>query len=581
MTLQLDGIGVSSGIAIGGAYLLTRGQLKIARKLLSDEGVKPEIKRYRKAVKSARRQLKELSGRIPKNTPADIGAFIETHLLMLGDAALTEVPARIIREQLCNAEWALKNHCDALLSVFDEIDDSYLRTRRDDVIHVINRIQRILLHGDSESDQLTESEGDSHRIIIADDLSPADTVNLHERGVAAFVTEYGGPLSHSAIMAKSLRIPAVVGVRNALRLLEDGEQLIVDGHHGVIIANADRRTLSFYRKRQKEDQRRVASLKKLKKQKAQTLDGIPIQLQANVELHEDLTAVRAAGGAAVGLYRTEYLFMNRSEPPDEEEQFQSYLKVVKSVKGATVTIRTLDLGADKQIDGKRDGCQSATNPALGLRAIRLCLKEPSLFRPQLRAILRISTAGPVRILIPMLSTITELRQVIAQIKQAKSELDAKHIRYDPNIPIGAMIEIPAAAIAVNSFTDEIDFLSIGTNDLIQYTLAIDRVDDTVNYLYDPLHPAVLSLIDHVIQIGRKTGKPVNMCGEMAGDPRFTRLLLGMGLTEFSMHPSSLLEVKNVVLNSKLSDLKRLTKRILKSSEPEVITKYLNVLNTKP
>jgi phosphotransferase system enzyme I (PtsI) len=476
----------------------------------------------------------------------------------------------LIRSHRCNAEWALKIQRDSLVRVFDDMDDPYLRTRKDDVDHVVRRIQRILLAedpaylNDPDYAELVASRLEG-RIVVADDLTPADTILMQHQGVLAFVTEYGGPLSHTAILARSLGIPAVVGARNARAYLGNDEPVIVDGRQGVILVGLDERILRYYRRKQQDERREQRELNKLKGQPAVTRDGVSIGLHANIELPEDAVAVREMAADGIGLYRTEFLFMNRADAPDEEEHLASYLHVIKTLEGKPVTIRTADLGADKQVDGGRGGPVS-TNPALGLRAIRMCLKDLAMFRPQLRAILRASAHGPVRMMIPMLCSIHEVFQVLRLVAETKQELRDRGLAFDERLPVGGMIEIPAAAVCADQFARYMDFLSIGTNDLIQYTLAIDRVDDEVNYLFDPLHPAVLMLVQNTIRAGQRAGIPVSLCGEMAGDPRYTRLLLGLGLTEFSMHPTALLEIKKIIQDSHVGQLTEIIQRLLRTTD---------------
>ena len=561
MTFSLHGIGASKGIAIGRVHIVTRGLMEVPEYKLKKSGVEKEVKRFKKAIAGARADLGAIKQQIPSDTDTDIAAFIDTHLLMLDDSAITKAPIKVIREQLHNAEWALKLQRDALVSVFEAMQDPYLRTRKDDIDHVVSSVQMRLMHSDTSMTRSDDSfEG---KIVFADDLTPADTVLMQHQGVAALVTEFGGPNSHTAILARSLRIPAVVGLHNAGPYLRENDVLIIDGRQGVVLVDPDEQMVRHYEKLQRQIERVHSARRKLRYSPTITSDGEAIVLQANVELPADLDAAVQVGAQGIGLYRTEYLFMNRDAAPDEEEQYQAYSEVVRAGEGAPVTIRTLDLGADKQVDGTRPGAPMSSNPALGLRAIRLCLKEPGLFRPQLRAILRASAHSPVRMMIPMLSTISELAQVLDLVKACRQELDNEGQPYDRAMPIGAMIEVPAAAICADIFARELDFLSIGTNDLIQYTIAIDRVDDEVNYLYDPLHPAVLRLIQVTIQAGEKMGIPVAMCGEMAGDARYTRLLLGMGLKEFSVHPNALLEVKQVINESRVADCRKFTQRVLR------------------
>jgi phosphotransferase system enzyme I (PtsI) len=580
MPFSLHGIGVSRGYAIGRTYLLQRNQPEITEYIIPDAIIEDEIQRFLTSLTLAQQQLREIRQRIPATSSSDATAFIDTHLLMLEDPSLTEAPIQTIRTRRCNAEWALKIQRDALIEIFENMDDPYLRTRKDDVDHVVRRVQRILVSEDpaylSDPDyaELAASRLEG-RIVVAEDLTPADTILMQHQGVLAFVTEYGGPLSHTAILARSLGIPAVVGARNARAYLGHDEPVIVDGRQGVVLVGLDERILRYYRHKQQEERREQRELSKLRGQPAITRDGVTIALHANIELPEDAVAVRDVAADGVGLYRTEFLFMNRADTPDEEEHLASYLHVIKILEGSPITIRTADLGADKQVDGGRGG-SVCTNPALGLRAIRLCLKDLAMFRPQLRAILRASAYGPVRMMIPMLCSVQEVFQVLRLVAETQQELRDRGLAFDERMPVGGMIEIPAVAVCADRFARYLDFLSIGTNDLIQYTLAIDRVDDEINYLYDPLHPAVLTLIRNTIRAGQKAEIPVSLCGEMAGDPRYTRLLLGLGLTEFSMHPTGLLEIKRAVQNSHVGELTETVRRLLRTVDAE---KYAELLKT--
>ena len=555
MTLSLHGMGVSRGIAIGRAHVIERDRTDIPEYHVEPHQVKAETRRLIDAVSLAKQQLRAIRDHIPAATSPDIVPFIDTHLLMLDDAVLTQEPLRLIRSEGHNAEWALQLQRDALVRVFDEMEDPYLRTRKDDIDYVVNRIQRILLKHKPLRHEEPGSRLNGY-VLSADDLTPADTVLMQHHGIVAFVTEFGGPTSHTAILARSLIIPAIVGLREAGRFVREDDMVIVDGNAGVMLVDPDEHSLRYYRKRQQEDRKYHAGLIRLKETPARTRDDVSIRLQANVELPQDFEIVRQVGASGVGLYRTEFLYMNRETPPGEEEHYATYLSVLDTVAGLPLTIRTVDLGADKQVDGgKQQGGSIQSNPALGLRAVRLCLKEPELFRPQLRAILRASAHGSIRLMIPMLSNMQETRQVLEMIDEIKADLRRQGLDFDADIPVGAMVEVPAAAICADIFARQLDFLSLGTNDLIQYTIAIDRVDDEVSYLYEPLHPAVLRLIRMTLDAGAGANIPVAMCGEMAGDTKYTKLLLGLGLREFSVHPAYLLEVKNSILES---DLGRLT-----------------------
>ena len=523
-TFFLHGVGVSRGYAIGRVTLLQHDTGKIREYTLPAESIEHEIDRFQRSLTKAKQQLRTIRGRIVTTLPGEAAAFIDTHLLMLEDSNLAEAPVEIMRRQHCNAEWALKLQRDRVVSVFDAMEDPYLRSRKDDVDQVVSRIQT-LLTGDEPEREVGPVEAAKHlagRIIVADDLAPADTMLMQHQGVLAFVTEHGSPLSHTAIIARSLEIPAVVGVPDVQRQLHDGDLVIVDGGQGTVLINPDEDYLERYQHKKQEAQRHRQALEQLKGQPTITRDAVTIDLYANIEMPEDTIAARRVTADGIGLYRTEFLFMNRDDTPDEEEHLASYIEVIETLDNRPVTIRTLDLGADKQVDSGRLGDPVPTNPALGLRAVRLCLKDLDLFYPQLRAILRASAYGPVRMMIPMLSNTQELFEVLRLVETCKQELHDSNLAFDANMPVGAMIEVPAAAICAPYFVRHLDFLSIGTNDLIQYALAIDRIDDEVNYLYDPLHPAVLQLIHMTLEAGHQAGIPVSLCGEMASDTRYTR-----------------------------------------------------------
>ena len=565
MSLWLSGIGVSRGIGIGRVQRLHGGDLEIPEYTLPAAEVEHEVTRFFGALRRAKEQLRAVREQIPGGAPGEIAAFIDTHLLMLDDRSLTEAVVTLIRSEHINAEGALKKQRDALTAVFEQMEDPYLRSRKDDVQHVSARVLRILLKQDKAvpAARADQPGPQDPPVIVADDVTPADIILLSQQGVAAFITEYGGPLSHTAILARSFGIPTIVGLHGARRLLREGENVIVDGELGHALADPDAQALDFFEAKRRRREADRAALDRLRDQPAISRDGVRITLLANIEMSEDAQHAAALGATGVGLYRTEFLYMNRRDLPGEEEQYQAYARVVAAVKGP-ITIRTLDLGADKQVDsGSRQG-PTPNNPALGLRAIRLCLKEPDLFRTQVRALLRASAHGAMQIMLPMISSVQEFRQAQQIIAVTTEQLRAEGHTVADNIPVGAMIEVPAAALAAPLLARHARFFSIGTNDLIQYTLAIDRVDEEVNYLYDPLHPAVLRLIRMTIEAGERAGVPVAMCGEMAGDPRYTRLLLGLGLTEFSMHPASVLEVKRTIIGSDVGQLRRQAQRALEA-----------------
>jgi len=571
----LHGIPVSRGIAIGRAHLLTPAALDVKHYLVLEEQVEAEVRRLQDAIAAVHRNLEELWTDLPKDAPTELGAFIDVHALILSDPLISEAPLDIIRARRYNAEWALVTQIDELSRQFDEIEDEYLRERKHDIQQVAERVLKVLT-GTALSVPPIEIDPDQpppQMIVVAHDISPADMLAFRDRpGVPrsfiGFVTDVGGQNSHTAIVARSLDIPAVVGMSQASRLVEQDDWVIIDGDAGVVICNPSQLVLEQYRARQAAMIKAKKRLLKLKKTPAITRDGTAITLLANIELPDDCPAALEAGANGVGLFRSEFLFMGSGAQalriPNEDEQFEQYRRAVLAMKGRPVTIRTLDVGADKPLDQTE---HTALNPALGLRAIRYCLAEPQMFLTQLKAILRASAFGKVRMLIPMLAHAFEIDQTLTMIEQAKAQLRDEGVKYDEGIEVGAMIEIPAAALALPLFVRRMDFLSIGTNDLIQYLLAIDRVDYEVAHLYNPLHPAVLQLIASTIATGHKAGLDVAVCGEMAGDVKLTRLLLGMGLREFSMHPAQLLAVKQEILNTDLAAVTTRTRRILRAMEP--------------
>jgi len=573
MSFTMHGTGVSGDIAIGFAHLVSHATLEVAHYVLPKQHVANEILRFDAAIEATRQEMEGLREHISGNTPAEFGAFLDMHLMILNDSTLSKAPRQLIEDQQCNAEWALKQQTDSLLAQFDEIEDSYLRERKADVVQVAERVLKSLLGHPSHAPASISPEQSS--ILVAHDLSPADMILFKQHQFAAFITDVGGSTSHSAIVARSLNIPSVMALHHARQLIRENELLIVDGAQGVVIVNPDKHVLAEYKLRQNQYSLEKQKLKRLKTARATTLDGAHIELHANIELPQDVAKVRESGAMGIGLFRSEFLFLNRDDLPGEEEQFLAYRKVAEDMRGLPVTIRTLDLGADKQLNGVTS---SGTNPALGLRAIRLCLAEPQMFQTQLRAILRASHYGKIRILIPMLCNLPEISQSLHLIECAKQSLAVENLPYDTAIEVGGMIEIPAAALAVQAFAKKLDFLSIGTNDLIQYTLAIDRTDDTVAHLYDPLHPAILMLLAHTIRSADKVGISVAVCGEMAGDSTLTRLLLGLGLRVFSMHPSHLLAVKQRILKTSLPELTNLVNKMLKTEEPEKMHSLLARLN---
>ncbi len=596
MSITLQGIGVSKGISIGPAYVFYRELPEVLEYSISKYDADAEVKRFEDARIKAQQQLTNIKNTISNDTPHDITLFIDTHLLMLDDPVLYEDTVSHIRARLCNAEWALQVQVERIVKVFDDMDDAYLKTRRDDIIHVTERIQRCLMnapefsHDEDKNDEDKLGSRLKDRIIVADDLTPADTLLMQHQKIAGFITEYGGPLSHTAILARNLGIPAIVGVHNAKHLIQANELIVLDGNTGKIHVNPQRKELTAFKGLIRDERQRRKKLFDLKNKPAQTLDGLKIILHGNIDRPADVRLLRQHEHTGVGLYRTEMLFIEHSDSttkqtgkvhhnlPSEDQQFETYRRALRSLKGHPLTIRTTDLGADKELAYTTQHGPLVHNPALGLRAIRRCLKDPELFLPQIKAILRTAGYGPTCMMIPMISCISELEQALELVEQAKAELKSRRVRFDNNIKIGAMIEVPSAALVADSLAQKLDFLSIGTNDLIQYTLAFDRIDDEVSYLYNPLHPAVLKLIKMTLNAGEAQGIRVSMCGEMASDTLYTRLLLGMGLQSFSVQANSLLDVKHIINHSEISQLRPLSETILTLTNPAEINLAVEDLN---
>ncbi|WP_137936436.1 phosphoenolpyruvate--protein phosphotransferase [Chitinivorax sp. B] len=574
MGISLHGIGVVGGIAIGHAHLMSHEEIDVAHYEIPADQVPAEQVRFDKAIRATRKELEMLWGSIPENAPAELGSFLSLHIMILNDNTLSREPRVLIEEQRCNAEWALKQQLDMLLAQFDEIEEEYLRERRADVMQVTERIFKALAGQPGSNGLLVPVAKNS--ILVAHELSPADMVLFKDHQFAAFVTDVGGATSHTAIVARSLDMPAVLALHHAHELIQEGELLIVDGIQGVVIVDPDDKILAEYKKRQTSWIQERKRLKGLKGKVPTTKDGVAVELLSNIELPSDLDQVRANGATGVGLFRSEFLFLGRDEMPCEDEQFEAYRAVAEEMGTLPTTIRTLDLGADKIPKWQKD--DASINPALGLCGIRLCLAEPQMFRTQLRALLRASHYGNLQLLVPMLISITELSQTLMHIELAKQSLTDEGIPFNRNIRVGAMVETPAAVVMISSFLKYVDFISIGTNDLIQYTLAIDRGDDAVAHLYEPVHPAVLHLIHQTIKAADRVGVPVSVCGEMAGDHHLTRLLLGLGLRKFSMHPAHLLDVKQKVLNTDLIEIQQHINRMLKAEDSDKMRYLLDQLN---
>ncbi|QCB47371.1 phosphoenolpyruvate--protein phosphotransferase [Hydrogenophaga sp. PAMC20947] len=588
MTFSVHGLTVSRGIAIGRAVIVASSRVDVAHYLIKSEQVDAEIERLRQArdavaaeIEKVQLGLGELSA---KDAHPELSALLDVHLMLLQDEQLTSGVKHWIVERHYNAEWALTSQLEVIARQFDEMEDPYLRERKADLEQVVERMLRFMRGVASPvaaarpattrhtaGEELHEPTVDVPLVLIAHDLSPADMLQFKQSVFAGFVTDVGGKTSHTAIVARSMDIPAVVGARMASHLIGQDDWVIIDGDAGVVVVDPSPILLAEYGAKQRQGEVERERLSRLRSTPAITLDGQRIELIANIEQPEDTAAALRAGAVGVGLFRTEFLFMGRDgKLPDEEEQYRAYVRAVEGMRGLPVTIRTVDIGADKPLDrGAVRSGEEHLNPALGLRAIRWSLADPSMFLVQLRAILRAAAHGSINLLIPMLAHASEIRQTLALVKKAGGQLDAQG-KVHGTVRLGAMIEIPAAALSIPLFLRHFDFLSIGTNDLIQYTLAIDRADEAVAHLYDPVHPAVLHLLATTIAQCREQGKGVSVCGEMAGDVTMTRLLLGLGLRSFSMHPSRILAVKQQILRSDTSKLGVWAQSVLTADDPAAL-----------
>jgi phosphotransferase system enzyme I (PtsI) len=581
MTFALHGIAVSKGIAIGKAVLISRAALEVSHYLVEAGKEENEAQKLLDAFEQVRQELEQLRQGLPKDAPQEMAAFLDVHSMILADPALAQKPIKLIRTQRLNAAWALTTELNDLLEQFADIEDAYLKERANDIRQVAERVIKALNARTKDSlnnaDFLPASDIGVESIIVAHDIAPHDMLRFKDHSFTGFVTDLGGKTSHTAIVARSMEIPAVVGVRHASEMIRHGDWLILDGEHGVVVVAPDEQLLAEYRKLQAQALKEARKLRQLKHSKTETTDRVEIELSANIELPEDAIQAVKLGAVGVGLFRSEFLFMDRKQAlPDEEQQYQEYRRVVDLMHGLPVNIRTIDVGADKALGGGGDVSQTGASP-LGLRAIRWSLTEPEIFLTQLRAILRASAHGQARIMIPMLAHAKEIDETFRLIEKAKQQLHQRGKAFNPNIQVGAMIEIPAAALMLPLFINRFDFLSVGTNDLIQYTLAIDRADHAVAHLYDPLHPAILNLLFSIIDQAKRADVPVAVCGEMAGDPALTKLLLAFGLTDFSMHFSQLLLVKREILKANVGLLKARAPRVLRAYEPEEQAKALEYL----
>ena len=583
MSIQVFGLPVSRGVAIGRAVLVASSRVDVAHYYVEPGMIEAEVRRLRAARDLVVEELTALKGDVPEDAHDELVALLDVHLMLLQDDSLSEATRQWIVDRHYNAEWALSSQLEVIARQFDEMEDEYLRDRKADLEQVVERVITALgrLGGDALDAAAPQGPrdfaGEDPLVLVANDIAPADMLKFRRSVFTGFVTDVGGRNSHTAIVARSMDIPAVVGAREASRIVNQDDWIIIDGDAGVVIVNPSPIVLEEYRFRQRQVELERARLDRLRHTPAVTLDGHPIELLANIELPSDAQAVLDAGAVGVGLFRSEFLFMNRAgRLPGEEEQYEAYSKVVKSLAGLPVTIRTVDIGADKQLDRtpqQMERIDHNLNPALGLRAIRWSLSEPEMFGEQLRAILRASVHGKVRLLVPMVAQMREVRLLLEAIERAKAQLRARGQAY-LDVAIGAMIEVPAAALLLPTLLNHFDFVSIGTNDLIQYTLAIDRADEAVSHLYDPWHPAVLRLIAQTIAKANELGKDVCVCGEMAGDPAFTELLLGMGLRSFSMHPTQVSSIKKRILRVDSKEWSRHVDLICEAEDPQEIHRRL-------
>ena len=579
MSIQVFGLPVSRGVAIGRAVLVASGRMDVAHYYVDEPQVDVEIERLRMARDAVASELSALQRELPADAPHELTALLDVHLMLLHDETLAGATKQWIRERHYNAEWALSAQLEVLARQFDEMEDEYLRERKADLEQVVERLLRALAasgsHGEGGASPLgappRDFAGEDPIVLVANDISPADMLQFKRSVFTGFVTDVGGKTSHTAIVARSLDIPAVVGAREASRVIRQDDWVVIDGDAGIVVIEPSPIVLEEYRFRQRHDQLERERLSRLRHTPAVTLDSEKVELLANIELPADAVAAMEAGAVGIGLFRSEFLFMNRDgELPGEDEQFEAYRSVVETMQGMPVTIRTVDIGADKPLERMSLSelrHEHQLSPALGLRAIRWSLSEPSMFRQQLRAILRASAYGKVRLLIPMLAHLGEARLVMEALQRAKQQLSDAGRPYT-DIEVGAMIEIPAAVLILPSLLQRFDFVSVGTNDLIQYTLAIDRADESVAHLYDPWHPAVMQLLSRTIALAREAGKHVSVCGEMAGDTAFTELLLAMGLRSFSMHPSQISAVKQRLLRTDTSRLPGKLSAVLASEDPQ-------------
>jgi len=576
MAIIIKGLSVSKGIAIGKCYVLSRGQIRIEEEIIEQKLVSKEALHFDKAIKKTINQLKSIKNKISPSIKKNVGLFLDTHILLVKDEAfLSNIKNKIFKKNF-SAQWAVYSEYLDIEKSFNKIKDSYIKQRIDDINHIVNIILENLNIKKNKIKKI--SKYFAKHIIVTDELSPADVLLAHESKVLGLISEFGGRSSHSSILTTSLEIPTMIGVKKALNIFKNDDEIIIDGNEGIIIINPDPKALKYYKNLQQKILKKKRLLSNISLKKSITLDKQKIELMANLELPHELKIINQKSIDGIGLFRTEYLYTDRKDLPTEYEQFIAYKKIVKKMKNHPVIFRTLDVGSDKEIPENIKTGSIARNPALGLRGIRHSLNDQVIFINQIKAILRAGYHGEVKILLPMITNLSEVSTALKLIDKAKIILKTEKVKFEDNVKVGIMIEVPSSAVLAHRFAKHIDFFSIGTNDLVQYTLAIDRIDDEVNYLYDPLNSAVLSLIKTTIDAGKKNKIPVALCGEMAGDPNYTRLLIGMGLKSFSMHPSVIPEIKNIILNTNTRKLKKISYQIIASDSPAEQNNLLIKLN---
>ncbi len=574
----VKGLTVSKGIVIGKCKRYEHGQNDYQKKFINKKEVKRETEKFNKSVKVTLKEIYSIKDRLKPSLRNNVGIFLDTHIHLINDKSFLNNITKNIEEKYYCADWAINDEFESIKSSFAEMKDTYIKQRIEDIKHIVNLlIKNIKQTTKRKNNILTDIE---NTILVTDDLSPADVLVAHQSKCSGLISELGGRSSHSSILSRGLEIPSIVGLKNALNIIKDQDLVVLDGNNGIVIVNPDISCIDYYRQIKKEDNNRKILLSRVMEKKCITIDKQKIEVMANLELPQEMKIIKRKNIDGIGLFRTEYLYTDRTDIPTEAEQVSDYKKIVKNLKGKPVIFRTLDIGSDKEIPENIQTGSIARNPALGLRGIRYSLNNQEIFLNQVKAILRAGYYGDVKIMLPMITTLSEIQKAKNLIELAKSQLKKRKILFSDKVKIGIMIEVPASAVLSSRLAEFVDFLSIGTNDLVQYTLAIDRVDDEVNYLYDPFNSAVLTLIQNVIESGKKHKVDVSLCGEMAGDRQFTKLLLGMGLKSFSMHPSAIPEVKKVIVESNIKNLIKLASQIIKCVDNKEKQKLIERINNE-